>query len=128
MRQMGDALFKDRLRLSLARNDVDFAAMAPQAQREFVAAAHEGAHAAGLRTEQGVAGYALGALWLGVGFEEGSRRLQSLLRAGLPEARKVHAMSEWVHDQLGRDATPQSGDAALRRSFVLTAPWGVSGS
>jgi hypothetical protein len=127
MKQMGDRAFRARLRASLARNDVDFAAMTPEAQQGFVAASHEQARALGLRTEQGIAAYALGALWLGVDFEQSSNLLTSLLKAALPEARKVHAMSEWVKDRLAANPPPQSGDAALRKSFALTAPWGVVG-
>ena len=127
MQDLGARAFRERLRASLARNDVDFAAMPPAAQHEFVAASHEQAQRLGLRSEQAVAAYALGALWLGVGFEESSPLLEKLLSTSVPEVRKVHAMSEWVRDQLGANSTPQSGDEALRRSFALTAPWGVAG-
>ena len=64
---------------------------------------------------------------MGVGFEEASPLLQKLLSTSVPEVRKTHAMSEWVRDQLGATSTPQSGDEALRKSFALTAPWGVNG-
>jgi hypothetical protein len=127
MQHLGDQAFRERLRASLARNDVDFAAMSAAAQHAFVAASHGHARLLGLRSEQAVAAYALGALWLGVGFEEASPLLQRLLRTSVPEVRKAHAMSEWVRDQLGATSTPQSGDAAIRKSFALTAPWGVNG-
>jgi hypothetical protein len=127
MRHMGDQAFRERLRASLARNDVDFAAMPTGAQREFVTASHEHARLLELRGEQAVAAYALGALWLGVGFEETSPLLQKLLSTSVPEVRKTHAMSEWVRDHLGATSTPDSGDAAIRKSFALTAPWGVNG-
>ena len=45
--------------------------------------------------------------------------------APVPELRKVHGMSNWVHDQLGPHATQQSGDDTLRNSFMLTKPWGL---
>ena len=130
-RQLGeinDDVLLSRLRRSLARADVDFAAMTPEAQQEFLGAAVPQARALGLRTEQGVAGYVLGALWLGVGFETASPLLSRLLAARVPEARKTHAMGEWVHDRLGPNPTDASGDAALRRSFALTEPWGRSGA
>jgi len=127
MRHMGDQAFRERLRASLARNDVDFAAMPTGAQRELVTASHEHARLLELRGEQAVAAYALGALWLGVGFEETSPLLQKLLSTSVPEVRKTHAMSEWVRDHLGATSTPDSGDAAIRKSFALTAPWGVNG-
>ena len=127
MEHMGSRTFRERLRASLARNDIDFAAMPSSTQDEFVVACHEQAQRLGLRGESAVAAYALGALWLGVGFEEASPLLKKLLDTSVPEVRKVHAMSEWVRDHLGATSTPQSGDAAIRRSFALTAPWGVNG-
>jgi hypothetical protein len=125
--QMGNRAFRERLRLSLARNDSDYSAMPATAQHEFVVASHEHARLLGLHGESAIAAYALGALWLGVGFEDGSALLQRLLGTSVPEVRKVHAMSEWVRDQLGATSTPGSGDTALRKSFALTAPWGVAG-
>jgi hypothetical protein len=125
---IGDDIFLSRLRRSLTRTDVDFAAMAPKAQDEFLVAAVARAREIPFRTEQGVAAYVLGALWLGVGFEADSSLLSRLLAARLPEIRKVHAMGEWVRDRLGPHATEASGDAALRRSFALTEPWGRSGA
>ena len=127
MQRIGNDVFRGRLRRSLAGNDKDFAAMSPEAQKSFVIASHEQASRLGFRTEQGVAAYALGGLWLGVGFETSSPLLQRLLQSPIPEARKVHAMGDWVHDQLGPGSTPQSGDAALRRSLGQTVNWGING-
>lgn len=124
--RIGGDVFRERLRKSLARNDAEFRALPQADQAEFVELAHEHARRIGFRTEQGVAAYALGALWMGLGFEEPVRLLRALLQARIPEARKVHGMSEWVHDQLGPHATAASGDDALRRSFQLTKPWGLS--
>lgn len=123
--RIGGEVFRERLRKSLARNDAQFRTMPEADQREFVGLAHEHARRIGFRTEHGVAAYALGALWMGLGFEEPVRLLMVLLQAPIPEARKVHGMSEWVHDQLGPNATSASGDDALRRSFHLTKPWGL---
>jgi hypothetical protein len=123
--RIGGNVFRERLQASLARADADFRALPPADQKEFVALAHDHARGLGFRTEQGVAAYALGASWMGIGFEEPVPLLMVLLRAPVPEVRKVHGMSDWVHDQLGPRATPESGDAALRRSFVLTTPWGL---
>ncbi len=94
-------------------------------QREFIEISHDRARQLGLRTEQGVAAYVLAASWMGIGFEDSVRLLKALLGAPVPELRKVHGMSQWVHDQLGPNATPESGDNALRRSFHLTRPWGL---
>ncbi|MFG6462505.1 hypothetical protein ACG04Q_13080 [Roseateles sp. DXS20W] len=127
MQRLGEAGFSRRLAESLARHDTDFAAMAADAQQAFVAAAIAQARQVGFRTEQGIAGYALGALWLGVGFEQAQPLLLRVLQGPLPEVRRVHALGEWVHDQLGPAATPASGEAALRRSFELTQPWGLQG-
>ena len=123
--RIGGDVFRERLRKSLARNDAEFRVMPERDQREFVGLAHDQARRLGFGTEQGVAAYALGALWMGLGFEAPVRLLMVLLQARIPEARKVHGLSEWVHDQLGANATPASGDDALRRSFHLTKPWGL---
>ncbi len=123
--KIGANVFRDRLRRSLARADQEFGGLPEPEQREFIELSHEQARLLGFRTEQGVAAYALGALWMGLGFEEGVPLLMTLLQAPVPEVRKVHGMSEWVHDQLGPHATLASGDDALRRSVQLTRPWGL---
>ena len=122
---VGGGVFRERLRQSLARADSGFRALPQTEQSEFVELSHDHARRLGFRTEQGVAAYALGALWIGIGFEEPVRLLNVLLQAAIPEVRKVHGMSDWVHDQLGPHATPESGDDALRKSFQLTKPWGL---
>lgn len=123
--KVGGEVFRERLRKSLARADAQFSTLPESDQKEFIDLGHEHARGLGFRTEQGIAAYALGALWMGIGFEEPVRLLMVLLRARLPEVRKVHGLSEWVHDQLGPRATPDSGDHALRKSFHLTRPWGL---
>lgn len=122
--RIGCDLFRERLRQSLAGADAEFRGLPVADQKEFVELSHEHARSLGFRTEQGVAAYALGALWRGLGFEQAVPLLMALLRAPLPEVRKVHGLSDWVHDQLDPLATPLSGDLALRRSYVLTKPWG----
>ena len=121
---VGRDVFRERLRQSLARVDADFRSLPAADQNEFVALSHAHARGLGFLTEQGVAAYALGALRMGLGFEAQVPLLMVLLRAPLPELRKLHGMSDWVHDQLNPHATSQSGDTALRESFVLTKPWG----
>jgi hypothetical protein len=123
--KVGGEVFRERLRKSLARADGEFGTLPEPDQKEFIALGHDHARGLGFRTEQGVAGYVLGALWMGIGFEEPVKLLMVLLRAQIPEVRKVHGLSEWVHDQLGPRATPESGDDALRKSFQLTKPWGL---
>jgi hypothetical protein len=123
--RIGGEVFRERLRKSLARADAGFRALSESDQKEFIELSHERARGLGFRTEQGVAAYALGALWMGLAFEEPARLLMALLQARIPEVRKVHGLCEWVHDQLGPQATPASGDNALRRSFQLTRPWGL---
>ena len=93
-------------------------------RREFVERCLARAAGYGMASEQSVMAYALAALWMGLGFEDESPLLKQLLRAPAPELRKAHGLSEWVADQLGPVATPASGDAAIRRSFALTEPWG----
>lgn len=121
---LGDQVFLNRLDDALRPYDARFAALPAAARLDFLTRALTRARALTLVSERGVAAYALGARWLGLGFEEASPLLMKLLRLPMPETRKIHALCEWVEDQLSPDATPASGDAALRRSFALTEPWG----
>ena len=78
----------------------------------------------GFTSEQGVVSYVLGAAFMDIGFEDRSPLLLQLLAAPLPELRRSHGMNDWVADQLRPGATPDSGDAAIRRSFAATEAWG----
>lgn len=121
---MGRSAFLRRLDDGLKRSDTVWAEVPADERREFLEAAWARADELGLRSERGVAAYALAAWWRGLGFERDVPLLLALLAAPLPEVRKIHGMNEWVHDQLRPDATPESGDAAIRRSFAVTEPWG----
>lgn len=119
-------IFDDKFDRAFAAHVPEWAAIPPAERHEFIAWCLERSGKYGLLSEQSVAAYGLGALWMGAGFEEGSPLLTQLLGSPVPELRKAHGLSEWVADQLGPTATRESGDAAIRSSFALTAPWGRS--
>lgn len=123
----GRNIFLERLNSALWRVDKTWAAQAEDERQAFLQAAWAQADTLGFRTERGVAGYALAARWMGLAFEQDVPLLMTLLKAPMPEPRKLHGLSDWVHDQLGAQATPASGDAAIRRSFGLTEAWGRHG-
>lgn len=117
-------LFIDKADRALVVRVPEWAASPVDERRDFISMCLERSARHGLRSEQSVMAYALGALWLGLAFEEESPLLLQLLAAPVPELRKSHGLSEWVSDQLGAAASPASGDAAIRTSFALTMPWG----
>ena len=121
---IGGQVFLSRLDQQLGQHDPAWGAQAPRERQALLAEFAAQAQRLGLVSERGVAAYALGASWLGSGFEQQAPLLLALLNAPMPEVRKVHGLCDWVHDQLGRTATPASGDAVIRRSFALTEPWG----
>ncbi|MBA4178144.1 MAG: hypothetical protein C0505_16545, partial [Leptothrix sp. (in: Bacteria)] len=90
----------------------------------LVVASLDAAEAQHLRTEQGLAAYALAACFLGLGFEAGSAPLRSLLASPMPEVRRVHALNEWVRATLGDPSNPGRADEALQQSLQRTAAWG----
>jgi hypothetical protein len=78
----------------------------------------------GLKTEQGVASYALAVWWLGLDFEAASEELVALLNSDYPEVRKVHAMNEWVHTAIGAPDDIAAADAKLTQALEVTKAWG----
>ena len=114
--------FIDRADHAMARHLRGWQTSRVADRRKFVALSIERVERYGLRTQASVMAYVLGAAWLGMAFEDASTLLLQVLHCGLPEARKSHAMSEWVGDRLRAAATTESGNAAIRRSFLMTAP------
>lgn len=111
---------------ALGRQYADFAALPDQERVTFVVDSMTSAAQYKLRSEQGVASYALAAYWLGIGFEQQSRHLQALLNSTFPEVRKVYAMNEWVHTLLGAPEDIERADEELKQAFYRTAAWGRS--
>jgi hypothetical protein len=124
---IGSQLFLQRLDRRLAQQDATWRAQPPVDRQALLAVLAAQAQRLGFASERGVAAHVLAASWLGPGFEQRSLLLLALLKAPMPEVRKVHGLCEWVHDQLVPQATPASGDAVIRRSFALTEPWGRHG-
>ena len=109
----------------LANSIPEWAQSESAGRREFAGMCLDRSARYGLRSEQSVLAYIYCAVWLGQMFEESSPLLLRLLNSALPELRKSHAMCAWVRDRIRRDASPVSGDAAIRRSLELTVPWGM---
>jgi len=91
---------------------------------DFLTLALDDAGAAGFVTEQGVAGYVLGAWYLEPGFEARSALLTALLASGLLEFRRLHAMNGWLDAAIRQPADLAAADAALRKGFEMTHAWG----
>ena len=82
------------------------------------------AESKGLKTEQGLASYALAVWWLGVDFEEKSQALQALMQSSYPEVRRFQAMNEWVNAMIGHPESVGAADEALKQGLRLTELWG----
>lgn len=115
-----------KLDKSLGRQYADFAALPDEERIAFLVDSMSAATQHNLRSEQGIASYALAAYWLGVGFERQSGHLQALLDSSFPEVRRVYAMNEWVHTLLGEPENMALADEQLKQAFYRTAAWGRS--
>jgi hypothetical protein len=124
MESMTRSRFVDKLDAAFSRDLPEFAAATSEDRRTFLTLAISLAEAKGLKTEQGLASYALALWWLGVDFEEKSKELEALLESGYPEVRKIQAMNEWVNSLIGNPANIAAADEAMRRGLKLTEPWG----
>lgn len=120
----GRERFLDRADPALVAHIPGWARSRVADRRAFIVLCLERCARFGMRHEASVMAYVLGAVWLGLGFEDDSTLLLLVLNSGLPEARKSHAMSEWIGDRLRAAATTQSGDATIRRSFLTISPAG----
>jgi hypothetical protein len=127
MQRLAEDAFGRRVESALVRGAEGFG-QAPEAERaQFVQEAIREARDAGLRTEQGLAAYALALWYLDPGFPANSRYLPGLLRSAVPEARKVHAMNEWVSAWLREPGAAERADAKMRDAFQRTQAWGSKG-
>ncbi len=115
----------DKLERGFRASVPDAALLESPLLRDYFAACERDAQALGLRSEQGIASYALAAWFLGPGFVDRSRYLRQLLASPYPEVRKVHALNEWVHALLGKPQDEETADQALRQAFFSTTAWGV---
>ncbi len=119
--------FVQQLEAGMARCVPAFGALAPDLRLACLAESLDAASASGLRSEQGLAAYALAAAYLGPGFEQGSPALAALLAGSLPEARRIHALNAWAQAAVGAPENPAQADAALRLALLRSAPLAQAG-
>jgi hypothetical protein len=127
LERLTQSAFRKRLDQAMRRAVPEYAALGEEDRAGFVAEALEEAADWGLRTEQGIASYALGLWFLEPGFPGSSRYAQALLASKLPEVRKIHAMNEWVSARIGQPADMAAADEKLRQAFHATHAWGATG-
>jgi hypothetical protein len=120
--------WRERVDRALHKAVPEYRTVSQELRDDFLSLAIDDAGSAGFVTEQGVAGYVLGAWYLEPGFEARSRLLAALLASGLPEFRRLHAMNAWIHATLGDPADTASADRALRQAFDMTHAWGTGTS
>jgi hypothetical protein len=127
LQQLAQSALGNKLRDAMLRHAPGFPELAVPQQEEFVDDALLEARLRGMRTEQGLAAYALALWFLEPGFPDASRYLRALLESTAPEVRKVHAMNEWVSARLGAPDNPSLADDRLRQAWFSTAAWGQRG-
>jgi len=116
--------WRERVSRALHKAVPEYRTASLELRGDFLTLALDDAHAAGFVTEQGVAGYVLGAWFLEPGFEARSDLLSALFRSGIPEFRRLHAMNAWVRATIGAPGDAAAADDALRRAFDMTHAWG----
>jgi hypothetical protein len=122
--RIDQTLVRQKIDRAMARAVPVFEEFSAEERSAFVEDSLSGAAAHGLRTEQGLASYALALWFLAPGFEQRSRYLSPLLQSRFPELRKVYAMNEWVHALLGNPADTAGADDRLKQAFRFTHAWG----
>ena len=116
--------WRSRVDRSLRKAVLEYTGASQQLRDDFLTLALEDAEDAGFVTEQGAAGYVLGAWYLEPGFEARSALLSALLRSGIPEFRRLHAMNAWVGATIAAPHDLAGADDALRKAFDMTHAWG----
>jgi hypothetical protein len=118
--------FFNQLQAGLVRTVPEVAALSPDDQTACLVEALDAASAAGLRSPQALAAYALAAAYLGPGFEQRSPVLPALLKdVRVAEPRRVHALNAWA--RAAADSTPGdsvAADAALQAALQQTIGFG----
>ncbi|PWC33629.1 hypothetical protein [Azospirillum sp. TSO35-2] len=121
---VAEALFSHKLHRSFLRGLPGFMEWDEDDRLAFVAEGIAQARARNLKTEIGIASYAMAAWWMNFGFDAQSAHLSRVLRSSLPEIRRVHMMNEWVSARLGAPNDAEAADRALGATFWQMAPWG----
>jgi hypothetical protein len=116
--------WRQRVDRALRKAVPEYGGASQQLRDDFLTLALDDAEAAGFVTEQGVAGYVLGAWYLEPGFQARSPLLTALLASGLPEFRRLHAMNAWLDGAIGAPGDPAAADDRLRKAFDMTHAWG----
>lgn len=123
--RVSESVFRNRLAQAMLRGVPGFETLAAEERVAFIGAAVAEASGHGLRTEQGLAAYAVALCYLEPDFPATSHYLHALLASTLPEVRKVHAMNEWVSARIGEPDAVGVADARLKNAYGRTRDWGV---
>ena len=118
-------LWRERLARALRKSVPGYGDTSQQLRDDFLTLAIDAAEAARFRTEQGAAGYVLGAWYLEPGFESRSRLLVALFASALPEFRRLHAMNGWLEVAIREPNNVAAADDGLRKAFEMTHAWGI---
>ena len=116
--------WRQRVDRALRKAVPEYGGVSQLLRDDFLTLALDGAEAVGFVTEQGVAGYVLGAWYLEPGFEARSPLLAALFASGLPEFRRLHAMNGWLEVAIREPSKPAAADDGLRKAFEMTHAWG----
>ena len=117
--------WRQRVDRALLKSVPEYPKASQELRDNFLLLALDGAETANFITEQGAAGYVLGAWYLEPGFEARSRLLTALFASGLPEFRRLHAMNGWLEVAIREPGNPAAADDGLRRAFEMTHAWGT---
>jgi hypothetical protein len=112
--------FIEKLHAAFLHDVPGFSDLPENDRYDFLRITTASAEAKGLRTEQGIASYALAVWWLGIDFVARSKELESLLKGSYPEARKVRAMNEWVNSMIGDPDNVAAADEKLKDELAQT--------
>ncbi len=116
--------WRQRVDSALRKSVPEYRGASQALRDDFLTLALDDAEDAGFVTEQGAAGYVLGAWYLEPGFEARSALLSALFKSGIPEFRRLHAMNAWVGATIAAPGDPAGADDALRKAFDMTHAWG----
>ena len=120
MEQIASEQFIIRCQAEFNQNIPEFSDLVHEDQQIFLRECMKAAQKLNLQSEQGIVSYAMGVWWLGENFEKLSKNLLIILAKNCPEARRIHAMNEWVSYIIGDPENIDMADKILLNAFDKT--------